>query len=202
MRPDDDKWVDRETGIWSLEVETVKKRHRFDACLCGAIAHMHRNNPPKVTVDLGCGPGYYCRALQYGFGWPKVIGVEGTPNITSLGVYSHIYEQDLSKKLPNNTVHVYVDLVLCLEVGEHIPRKHEQVFIDNVCMCTYKDLILSWGVPGQDGTGHFNLRDNDYVIGQFEKRGLEIDWKRSEWLRKHSSYEWFRNTLMFFRRKE
>lgn len=199
MRPDDSKWIDMETGIWSLEVETVKKRHRFDAALCGAIAHMYRNATPdfKRVVDIGCGPGYYCRALKYGFGWSEVWAFEGTPNIESLGIFSPIFQVNLVEPLNENLM---LPIAICLEVGEHIPRKHEQTFIDNVCMFTYKDLVLSWGVPGQDGTGHFNLRDNDYVIEQFEKRDLEIDWKRSEWLRAHSAFGWFRNTLMFFRR--
>ena len=198
MRPDDFQWIDKETGIWTLEVETIKKRHRFDHILVGAIGSMYRNNIPKEAADLGCGPGWYCRALT-GFGWPVVWGYEGTPKIKSLGVYPDIIEMDLSKTQKN---YIIYDVVICLEVGEHIRVKHEQTFIDNVVKFTGKDLILSWAIPGQNGTGHFNLRDNEYVEEQFEKRGLEYDPTKSEWLREKCFYDWFKNTLMVFRRVE
>ena len=196
MRPDDFEWIDKDTGIWSLDLELIKKRHRFDHILAGAIGTMYRNNIPREAADLGCGPGWYCRTFA-AFGWPVVWGYEGTPGIKSLGVYPNIIEMDLSKSQKNIIIY---DVVISLEVGEHIPRKHEQTFIDNVVKFVSKDLIISWAVPGQDGTGHFNLRDNGYIKNEFTRRGLEYDQKQSEWLRRFCFYEWFENTLMFFRK--
>ncbi|GAG96300.1 unnamed protein product, partial [marine sediment metagenome] len=182
-----------ETGIWSLE--TAKRKHRYDIMLAAQIATMFW--APKRAADVGCGRGHYC-AIFKGCGWPIVDGYEGTPNITSLGVYDNIMILDLSKR---HWVAIEYPFVLCLEIGEHIPKKHEQIFIDNVADFASKDLVLSWGVPGQGGTGHFNEQPNDYVIGEFEKRGLKYDGDRSKVLRDVATRKWFKNTLLVFHRQ-
>jgi len=186
------KFVDEETGIWSLE--TAKKKHRYDIMLAAQIATMFW--VPKRAADLGCGRGAYCSILK-GCGWPIVDGYEGTPNIASLGVYDNIMTLDLSKR---HWVAIDYDFVLCLEIGEHIPKKHEQTFIDNVNDFVTKNLVLSWGIPGQGGTGHFNEQPNDYIIAECEKRGLKYDGKKSQKLRDVATRGWFKNTIMCFSR--
>ena len=187
------KLIDEETGIWTLDA--AKKKHKFDIMLGARIASMFW--APKRAADLGCGRGHYCAILK-ACGWPVVDGYEGTPNIASLGVYNNIMTLDFSKR---RWVAIDYDFVLCLEVGEHIPKKYEQVFIDNVNEFTSKVLVLSWGIPGQGGTGHFNEQPNKYVISEFEKRGFKFDRKRSKILRDVSTKGWFKNTIMVFWRK-
>ena len=185
------KYIDRETGIWSIEV--AKKRHRFDRELAEYIARAYY---PKKMADVGCGDGSYCKFFK-GSNWPIVHGYEGTPEINSLGIYNDIMVVDLTKR---RYVDIDYDLVLCLEVGEHIPQKYEQVFIDNLCEYVHKDLILSWAIPGQGGAGHFNEQPNEYVIKEFSKRGLAFDRAQSEKLRGAASLRWFVNTLMVYER--
>jgi hypothetical protein len=178
-------------GIWDLN--TAKKRHRFDAKLVDRIGQLWS---PKQFADLGCGNGRYCATFK-AFGWPVVHGYEGTQGITSLGVYDDIMTMDLTKK---RWVGIEYDLVMCLEVGEHIPKEHEQTFIDNVCEFAAKDIILSWAVPGQGGKDHVNERPNDYVVNQFWDRKFHYDRAKSRDLRKSSSLKWFNNTIMVFNR--
>ena len=183
--------INEETGIWSLEV--AKKRHRCDLLLAARIGMLYL---PNKAADLGCGSGKYCSIFQ-AYEWPVVHGYEGTPDIASLGVYEDIFIVDLTKR---RWVDIDYDFVLCLEVGEHIPEKYEQVFIDNVCEFAKKDLVLSWAIPGQGGKGHFNERSNEYVISEFVKRGFKFDEKKSRGLRKYISLKWFKNTIMVFGR--
>lgn len=182
--------IDEKTGIWDLE--TAKKRHRFDNLLCGGIGAMYL---PKRAADVGCGDGRYCHILSKAYGWPLVHGYEGTPDIKEIAVHDDIMIVDLTKR---RWVGIDYEFVLCLEVGEHIPKKHEQVFMDNVGEFVSRDLVLSWAVPGQGGGGHFNERSNDYVISEFVKRGLEFDEKKTERLRGYSSLKWFKNSIMAF----
>merc|ERR1712070_1076588 len=63
------------------------------------------------------------------------------------------------------------DWVLCLEVGEHIPQKHEDVLLHNVLDTARKGVIISWSNGG--GNGHVNRRPNEYVIEEVERRGFE-----------------------------
>jgi hypothetical protein len=183
--------IDKETGIWSIEV--AKKKHRFDEPLCRAVFEEYS---PENIADVGCGVGQYCKYFKDG-GWPIVHGYEGTPDIRKIAMYDDVMVLDLTKR---RWVGINYELILCLEVGEHIPKKYEQVFIDNVCEFVSKDLILSWAIPGQGGTGHFNEQPNEYVIEKFVKKGLVFDEGASIALRNAASLKWFRNTLMKFER--
>jgi len=191
--------IDRETGIWTLEV--AKRRHRFDPELAKAITEMYAPDGKykiELAADIGCGPGEYCAAFK-SYGWPEVHGYEGTKGITTLGVYDDITRVDLTKR---RWVGIPYDFVLCLEVGEHIPLQYEQVFIDNLCEYTMADLVMSWAIPGQGGAGHFNERVSAYVISEFVTRGMEFLGSRSEKLRELASLKWFKNTILVFKRRD
>ncbi len=178
------------TGIWDLS--TAKKRHRHDEKLAEYLTTMYSS--ASSIADVGCGMGYYCKCFKDS-GVPTVHGYEGTVNIKEIAAYDDIMVVDLTKE---RWVGIDYDLVLCLEVGEHIPKEYEQVFIDNLCRYVSKDLILSWAVPGQGGAGHVNELSNEYIIGEFIKRGLVFNEDSSNKLRESASLKWFENTLMKF----
>ena len=181
--------VDLNSGIWDLN--TAKSRHRFDEALALKIVTMYK---PSLVADVGCGNGQYCKFFK-DHGWPNVHGYEGTQGIKELGIYDDIMVVDLTKR---RWVEIDYALTISLEVGEHIPKNFEQVFIDNLCEYVHKDLVLSWAIPGQRGKGHFNEQPNEYVIKEFEKRGLTYILNHSLMLRESASLGWFQNTLMVF----
>lgn len=182
--------VDKETGIWSLTI--AKKRHKCDLDLVDIIYAFYE---PRTMADVGCGSGMYCKEFAT-FGW-NVVGYEGTKDVISLGEYDKIIQIDLTTKLK---VPKY-DLTICLEVGEHIPKKHEKRFLDNLCLFVKKDLILSWAPEGQySASGHVNCRPREYIIAELEKRNLFYHKLKSEFLRKDASFSWFQNNLMVFMR--
>jgi len=181
----------KETGIW--DDEDLKKEHKHDKKLVRSIAGMF--NPMKVA-DLGCGDGWYSHYFKQICGWPIVHGYEGNvKQLAKEAFHDDIMIVDLSKI---KYIDIYYDLVVCLEVGEHIPKKHEQKFLDNVERFTSKDLVLSWAVPGQDGRGHYNEQPNEYIIKEMAKRGFAYNREKSQILRKDTTYEWFENTVMVF----
>lgn len=187
------KYIDETTGIWNLSM--ASRHHSYDPVLAGAIKYMFKD--PKRVADLGCGTGRYCKIFE-SFDW-KVDGYEGTEGISELGIYDNIHQFDLSS--PISGVDTEYDLVVCLEVGEHIPQNKEHIFIDNVSKFTSKDLVLSWAVPGQGGKGHYNEKTNGYVINEFKKRGLFIRKRYSKVLRYYSTLRWFKNTILVMERR-
>jgi SAM-dependent methyltransferase len=164
--------------------------HAYDKSLSDAIVNLYKGIVETV-IDIGCGDGRY--TINFLKNSIDCIGFDGsplTPEITN----------DLCF-IKDFTEHVDVgkfDLVLCLEVGEHIPQKYEQVFIDNVCHASKKYIVLSWAVEGQPGGGHINCKNNDYIIIEMSKRGFTFDIAFTKYLRKKSSFSWFQNTLMIF----
>ena len=190
--------VDRRTGIWNISI--AKKRHKTDYFLAAAIG-LHFDPPPKACADLGCGLGGYCKIFD-AYGWNILHGFEGTEGIHKIAVWEAIFNIDLSVPVIQKMFDSKYDFVLCLEVGEHIPRKREQVFIDNICYFANKDIVLSWAVPGQySASGHVNCRSNDYVISELAKRGFIIDNDMTEKLREASYFKWFKDTIMHFKRE-
>jgi hypothetical protein len=145
----------------------------------------------KLVIDFGCGNGFYLKALKQS-GFDMLIGIDGYNSTKS----DFIFEADLSK--PRNFA--FRGQVISLEVGEHIPVKYEQIFLDNVCRHCESRLIISWAVIGQNGIGHVNCRSNDYIINCIAERGFTFNKEVTQFLRNdienHVSY--FRNTLMVF----
>ena len=185
--------VDPETGIWDISI--ARKRHKLDEALARKIVETFP--VPRLAADVACGTGMYCKLFK-DLGWPEVHGYEGTQGIREIAVHDDIFIVDLTK---HRVVDIAYDFVLCLETGEHIPETYEQVFMDNLCRYATEHLVLSWAVPGQySASGHVNCRPNEYVAGQFQKRGFTYLPSHTKELRAAASLKWFRNTTMAFRR--
>jgi cyclopropane fatty-acyl-phospholipid synthase-like methyltransferase len=180
-------------GFWESENGIG---HIFDKSLSNQLINFLKDNNIETVVDFGCGLGNYSSSMiSSGMICEAYDGNPNTPTLTKgLGKVLDLSNPfDLDKKF---------DCVLSLEVGEHIPKEYEQIFIDNICNHTKNLLILSWAVIGQTGDGHVNCQNNDYVVNEMEKRGFNYDDKNSLILRDSiTNAPWFRNTIMVFRKK-
>ncbi len=91
--------------------------------------------------------------------------------------------------------------MLSLEVGEHIPKEYERVFIENLHRHNINGIVLSWALKGQGGFGHFNEQNNDYIKELMAEYGYFNDVEAENSLRKKATLWWFKNTIMVFRKK-
>jgi SAM-dependent methyltransferase len=181
------------TGIWHRDIASDHHTPTPEPIM----NEIKRIMPTGVPIaDLGCGLGYTCRSLsEAGF---DVIGYEGTSDLEDLGVFAPIHEQDL-------TIPFWIQdqrNIICLEVGEHIPIEYEDIVFDNITNNAKWRVILSWAIPDQGGTGHFNEQPNYHVIAKMQKRGFVINADLTRVLRSVTPDEtwWFRNTIMVFDR--
>lgn len=181
-----------ERGYWLGE--NIEKEHAFDNHLSKSLIHFLKKEKAESLVDFGCGLGNYVKQfLLNGF---NCEGYDGNPDTYSLsgGVCSTL---DLSEKIDLSKK---FDWVISLEVGEHLPKQFERVFIENLINHCSKGIILSWAVKGQGGFGHFNEQNNDYIKRVLSEYGFYNDLKAETFLRKNASLSWFKNTIMVFRR--
>jgi hypothetical protein len=163
-------------GIWRQ-----KHNHSFDENLAESLRLLF---PDASFLDLGCGwAKLYARHLG-------ADGYDGNVHTLNGDVLDLSKPFDLGKKY---------DVVMCLEVIEHIPAKFEKIVLDNICKHAKSHLVISWARPGQKGRGHVNCRSREYVIEQFEQRGFELLWAISDRLRTQCILSWFRNNLLVFR---
>ena len=97
------------------------------------------------------------------------------------------------------------DWALSLEVGEHVPARYADAFLDNLARAATVGLVLSWAVPGQRGFFHVNCLANGEVVRRVEQRGFVHDVPLTAFLRGEAvgwrSCAWFQNSLLAFRKR-
>ena len=181
------------TGFWNGE--TAHNHHVHSDNLSQWIYDFCIKKKIQSVTDFGCGLGEYLAKLS-----PIVnnaIGVEGS--IPKQAKFEYIIQGDLTTDLKSKAF--TSDLVISLEVGEHIPAEFMGVYLDNITNHSAKYLITSWAVRGQAGFGHVNCLDNSEIIPEFEKRGFKLLEKDTEKARLiiEDKAHWFRSTLFIFK---
>ena len=166
-------------------------QHMYDPTLSNYLVNFFANDS---VVDLGCGMGdYVINFISNGITADGFDGNPHTPNLSN-GICK---VKDIS--IPFVFDELY-DWVLSLEVGEHLPKEFEKVYINNLHLNNKKGIILSWAVKGQPGHGHVNCQDNDYIKEQFINLGYTNDILEETKMRHHSQLPHFKNTIMVFKK--
>ena len=182
-----------DTGYWNIDNNSkeFKEQHHFDSNLAKGILKV--NSSKQAMYDFGCGNGRYVEFFTSEN--IDVKGFDGNP-CTSRIANCSILDLTSSFDMPARP------FVICLEVGEHVPDKYEDVLLNNIIKHVEKNglLVLSWAVLGQGGLGHVNCRNNDYIIKKISGMGLTFDNSLSEELRRAAGISWFKNTIMVFKK--
>ena len=180
------------SGGW--ELEDAIKEHAFSLELAYYIWRLLK--PTDFVYDIGAGPGFYTQFLKQRGMNVAALDANRHDNLSLVFPITYI---DISQHL---AMVGRADVVLCLEVGEHIEPEFESNVINNICNLARNKIIMSWAIPGQGGFGHVNCQPNDYIIEQMEWLGWAYNEAESAHLRQHcSACSWFENTLMVFDRK-
>ena len=170
-----------ETGFWTSPL-TVG--HIFDQGLAYGISKLCSNL--STFWDIGCGNGYYVKYLnENGF---NGNGIDGNPNTSDGNLIL-----DLSKliNIPKR------DFSISIEVGEHIPKEYENVFLMNLTNSS-NYIILSWANKAQIGSGHVNPKNNIEVIKKMNQFNYSVDLEKSGFLRNCASQWYLKKTILVF----
>lgn len=115
---------------------------------------------PSSVLDVGCGQGEWMRAFAEHRA--SVFGVDIAP---PEGAMFRQLDLTVSFYLGNR-----FDLVVCLEVAEHLPASAADTLIDT--LVRHGDLVLfSGAVVGQEGIGHINCQPHEYWHDKFAAHG-------------------------------
>jgi len=133
-----------------------------------AWPYLFRGQNPSSLLDVGCGTGTWLKAAQ-DFGVRDVLGVEGAQvSPDSLHVSTElIRHQDLT--LPWDLSRRF-DVVICLEVAEHLDASFSSVLIDSLVRHGDR-VVFSAACPGQPGQHHVNCQWPAYWQRLFNGRG-------------------------------
>ncbi len=164
----------------------------FDEGVALELSRFFKHN---TIVDFGAGIGRYTEYLQNkGLSCQAFDGTRKIELLTN-GLVKHL---DLSKKVSLPEI---FDWILCLEVGEHIPAKYQANFVENLHNHNRKGIVISWALPGQDGTGHVNCKTNGQVTRIFTELGYGRNRPMETILRSKAEKAWWLKESLFVLQK-
>jgi SAM-dependent methyltransferase len=151
---------------------------------------------PTSVLDVGCGNGSWLKVCK-DLGVSDVYGVDGI----QVSKEDLMIEEDkflkynLSKKL---TLERMFDMVISLEVAEHLSETEADTFVDS--LTSHSSVVLfSAAIPGQGGQFHLNEQWPKYWQEKFKSKGFEAyDILRSEFWDNENVLWWYQQNMMFF----
>lgn len=155
---------------------------------------------PNSVIDVGCGLGTWLNIFERN-NVKKVLGIDGSHlNMKLLKI-------NKEKFIPLNLEGKFnlsekSDLVISLEVAEHISKENAKSFIDNIC--TLGDVILfSAAIPFQGGQNHLNEQKPYYWNYYFDNNGYKMfDVLRPIFWEDENVDWWYRQNIMLFSKNE
>lgn len=126
------------------------------------------HGPFETSLDLGAGDGGYSYVMgEMGTdAWAIEVSSDAT-DIMHESVQCAIH--DLREPLHLGR---QFELIICLEVAEHLPESAADTLCDTIGKHASKLLLFSSAPPGQGGHGHINLQPFEYWQSRLETRGL------------------------------
>ena len=150
----------------------------------------------RSVLDIGCGAGAWvaaCKDLGVSDGW----GVDGAYLERSLLLFEQSKFQAKDITQPFDLGRTF-DLVLCLEVAEHVPKAAVESLVDNIVRHG-KKVLFSAAPPGQGGEDHINEQPYEYWRDLFAKRRYRMfDFVRPGIVNAEQIEPWYRYNVMFF----
>lgn len=149
----------------------------------------------KTVLDVGCGNGsFLLKCMELGL---RVRGYDEKHVMKFLLIPEHKFTV---KNLQNKfEVKDKYDLVVTLEVAEHLYEIYKDNFVDSLCAAG--DMILfSAAQIGQSGIHHVNCQPLEYWIKEFQKRGFIYDEIFTKQIRLLDVHGWYRlNSILFYK---
>jgi SAM-dependent methyltransferase len=154
--------------------------------------------PARSVVDVGCGLGHWLAAFR-DLGVDDVVGVEGSSLDPEALVISRerVELRDLSRPFELDRT---FDLVLALEVGEHLPAVAAEGFVESLTRLG-PVVLFSAAIPAQGGRNHVNEQWPDYWARCFAACGFAVidELRFRVWQDRRVAPWYAQNVLLFVR---
>ena len=154
---------------------------------------------PNSVVDVGCGVGTWLAAFAE-HGVSEICGIEGGHIERTLLQIPQgcVISYDLTKPL---RLERRFDLVVCLEVAEHLEQEHAGTLIDGLTRLG-PVVLFSAAIPYQGGTNHVNEQWPQYWADLFATKDyFAVDCIRDRvWHCDDVEWWYAQNTLIYVER--
>jgi len=183
--------------------EFYRDRNKLTRLAAETILALVQRAIPKIeaAIDVGCGVGTWLSVLREQ-GVAEVAGIDGDwVDRESLVIPPDCFiRRDLS--VSDIDLKRKYDLVISLEVAEHLPPERAEPFVTR--LTELGDFVLfSAAIPGQGGVNHVNEQWPEYWIELFGRRGyapFDII-RRHIWAEDRIAVHYRQNILLFVKRE-
>lgn len=151
---------------------------------------------PHSVVDVGCGLGSWLAVFRQ-HGIEDFLGIDGfEPEPSGLEIPARQFRRhDLAQPLELDR---RFDLVVCLEVAEHLLPDHGRALVESLTRLG-PIVLFSAAVPGQGGRGHVNEQWPDYWAGCFDPLGYRpVDCIREAIWEDGEVEPWYRQNALLY----
>jgi len=148
---------------------------------------------PYSVVDVGCGIGTFLNVFK-SLGIKEVLGIDGkwVDRKKLLLSDGEFVETDLELPIKLNK---NFDLVLCLEVAEHLSPESADIIVDSL-IGLGKTIIFSAATKKQGGQNHINEQTFSFWKEKFEAKGyIIIDLFRPYFWNEEKVQWWYKQNM-------
>lgn len=173
--------------------------HNFSAAK-QVLPYIFKLKPVDNVIDIGCGIGTWLSVAKE-LGAKEILGVDGVD----------LDEKDLKIPLDDFIVtnltqpfnlNKKFDLLLCLEVAEHLPESSAEILVDS--LTNHSEFILfSAAIPGQGGQNHINEQWPQYWSNLFRAKGyFPCDILSIQFWHNEEVEWWYKQNMVIYGTKE
>lgn len=153
---------------------------------------------PASVVDVGCGTGAWLAVFREQ-GITDLLGIDGEwLDAGALEIPPHCFlRRELSQPVRLDR---HFDLVMSLEVAEHLPKEDADTFVESL-VSLGRVILFSAAIPEQGGRHHVNEQWPEYWAQRFARHGyLPLDFLRPRiWNDPGVAWYYAQNLLLFVR---
>jgi len=153
---------------------------------------------PTSVIDVGCGEGVWLSKFRES-GVQRVLGIDGDYVDRSRLLISddEFLALDLKKSFAEQVENDW-DLLVSLEVAEHLPDSSADRFVEQL-VALANTIVFSAAIPGQGGIGHLNEQWQSYWINKFAHWGYYASSGLREWFWNESTVPpYYRQNILLF----
>jgi SAM-dependent methyltransferase len=168
----------------------------------GIVASVVKHFNPSSAIDIGCGSGEVLQRFK-----EAGIAAKGADLSSAALEYCRSKGLDVDRidlENPNDVRRWQGDVVMSLEVAEHIPASFADHFVRSLIGMANKAVVITGAPPGQGGTDHVNEQPYEYWIEKFDRLGAPYSAEltsalRSEWAASGVEASRSRNVMVFIK---
>ena len=153
---------------------------------------------PTSVIDVGCGVGTWLSVFRE-TGVEDIFGIDGDwVEKSQLEIPGDRFlAADLAKPF---LIERQFDLVVSLEVAEHLPGSRAEAFVDSLTSLG-PVVLFSAAIPHQGGRNHVNEQWPEYWFSHFQARGYVVLDSLRKRIWQNDNVEWWyaQNTFLFVR---